>query len=417
MNKSILVLSYYANMPGACQAEWVDDRINAFINKGYKITLISSIGTFKHSNLNIKHVRVPTISPHGFLNEFDEICNRKIKYEPFIKFLLNLYYYIAIVIYKILVFFHLKSGEGRWTWFISSFITSIFLYKKYSFIYTTGGPASPHLTGIVFSKLTGIRHLAELQDPLSGDDIGRNKFSGFGLKIIEKFITQNADITLYCTKNAMIDARKKYFRNADKIFYVYPGSAIKQSKNIDVDKNTINITYLGSLYQTRNLDTVMSAIKILISENIQILGKLEINLYGNINKDIKIRIQNFEPKIINIHGLVSREVAMEKANSSDILLLIQNSDDRSTVTIPFKTYDYLKSGKLILGLIYKNQELKQILINHGHLACEVNDVFAIKNILSDLILHKFDKTKYDIKESNITPDFAAAKMLELINEK
>ena len=237
------------------------------------------------------------------------------------------------------------------------------------------------------------------------------------MKIIEKFITQNADITLYCTKNAMIDARKKYFRNADKIFYVYPGSAIKQSKNVDIDKNIINITYLGSLYQTRNLDTVMSAIKILISENIQVLGKLEINLYGNINKDIKIRIQNFEPKIINIHGLVSREVAMEKANSSDILLLIQNSDDRSIVTIPFKTYDYLKSGKLILGLIYKNQELKQILINHGHLACEVNDVPAIKNILSDLILHKFDKTKYDIKESKITPDFAAAKMLELINEK
>jgi hypothetical protein len=36
-HKKILVFSYYTNVPGVCQAEWVDDRIFAFIEKGYSM--------------------------------------------------------------------------------------------------------------------------------------------------------------------------------------------------------------------------------------------------------------------------------------------------------------------------------------------------------------------------------------------
>jgi len=419
MNKSILVLSYYANMPGACQAEWVDDRINAFIKEGYQITLLSSIGTFKHNINNIKHIRVPTISPHGFLNECDEIEKRKITYSKPKKFLIIFYKLVCKFIYKILLLLRLKSGEGRWTWFISSSLVGMFHLKNHKFIYSTGGPASPHLTGILLSKLTGIKLIAELQDPLSGEDIGRNKFSGFGLKIIENFITNHANVILYCTKNAMLDAKKKYVKNAEKIHYVYPGSYEIINNNLisNSNENKIKITYLGSLYQTRNLDTLMSAIRLLSLETKSLENLIEINLYGNINPDIKERILNFELNIIKIHGLVSREIAMEQAKNADILLLIQNSDNRSIVTIPFKTYDYLHSGKLIFGLIYKNDELRDILIRHGHLACEVDDIEMIKNALFSLIFKSKSELSVNVKNCTITPEFASKKMIELVDEK
>ena len=60
--KSILVLSYYSNVDDSCQAEWVDDRINPFIKKGYNIILISSILAKKSLNPNIKHFRIPSIN-------------------------------------------------------------------------------------------------------------------------------------------------------------------------------------------------------------------------------------------------------------------------------------------------------------------------------------------------------------------
>jgi hypothetical protein len=319
-----------------------------------------------------------------------------------------------------------KSGEGRWSWFLSSTIASILFRnsKKYEFIFTTGGPASAHLTGLFLAKLLGKKVICEFQDPLSGKDIGRNFLSQVGLKFFERFIINFSDCTIYCTENAMIEARVKYIKHTKKIYFVYPGSNIVDTitsnpiKTLAVETNIlpkkINITYLGSLYQTRNLDTLMQAIDELISEGKPISTLLEINLYGNINSDIKNRILNFKHKVIRIHGLVDRDSAMNMAHSADVLLLIQNTDDRSIVTIPFKTYDYLHTGKLIFGLIYRNDELEKMLFSHGHLVCQANDVNIIKHHILNLTEDLLQYTS-NIKKSIYTPALAVEQMINLIN--
>jgi hypothetical protein len=424
-SKEILIISYYTNMPGACQAEWVDDRIDAFIQKGYSVSIISASCCFKHQkNGIIKHLRVPTISPHGCSYEYEEIKRRKIFMNRYslIFIFLKLMNGINFILKKI----KFKSGEGRWSWFLSSTIASILFLnsKKYDFIYTTGGPASAHLTGLFLAKLLGKKVICEFQDPLSGKDIGRNLLSQIGLKFFERFIIKFSDCTIYCTENAMIEARVKYIKYTKKIYFVYPGSniidtiSLYSNKKLAVDINQlprkINITYLGSLYQTRNLDTLMHAIDELISEGKPITNLLDINLYGNINSDIKNRILNFKHKVIRIHGLVDRDIAMNMANSADVLLLIQNTDDRSIVTIPFKTYDYLHTGKLIFGLIYRNDELENMLFSHGHLVCQANDIKKIKHYILNLT-EEISQYTSNIKKSIYTPTLAVEQMINLIN--
>ncbi len=425
MTKSVFILSYYSNMPGACQAEWVDDRIEAFIEKGYSVSIISSSCCFKHQkNGIIKHVRVPTISPHGCRYEYEEIKRRGIfiyKWSLthlFLRTMSSINYFLEKI--------KLKSGEGRWTWFLSSTVASISLFnlRKYEFIFTTGGPASAHLTGLLLAKLFGKKVICEFQDPLSGKDIGRNAISQVGLKFFERFIIKYSDCTIYCTENAMIEARVKYKKYQKKIHFVYPGAntidanSLSQNNSISIENNSfpqkVNVTYLGSLYQTRNLDTFMQAIDEIISEGTPINTLLEINLYGNINSDIKNRIMNFKHKIIKIHGLVDRNIALNIANVADVLLLIQNTDDRSIVTIPFKTYDYLHTGKLIFGLTYRNDELENMLSSHGHLVCQADDINSIKRNILNLIN---DLTQYtsNIKKSKYTPALAVDQMIHLIN--
>jgi len=423
MSKSVFVVSYYSNMPGACQAEWVDDRIDAFIKKGYNVSILTASCCFKHKkNGIINHVRVSTISPHGCRYEYEEINRRNI---PINKWSLT-YFYLKIMskIYYLLERIGLKSGEGRWSWFISSSIASLFLFniRKHEFIFTTGGPASAHLTGIFLSKLFRKKVICEFGDPLSGKDIGRNGLSQLGLKFFEKFIIKYSDCTIYCTENAMFEAREKYKKYKNKIFYVYPGANTivnnSGTKLKSIESNTysnkINLTYLGSLYQTRNLDTIMEAIDELIAEGNPIDKQFEINLYGNINSDIKKRIIEFKHNVIKIHGLVDRDIAIDKANCADVLLLIQNTDDRSIVTIPFKTYDYLHTGKLIFGLTYRNNELENMLTSHGHVVCQANDIPSIKHNISHLIS---DISYYTgkIKASEYTPERAVENMLQLVN--
>ena len=83
MKNIVLVISHMANIPGCCQAEWVDDRIYELINRGYDIHVVSATHCFKYPK-NIKHYRVPSILPFEAMSEYNEIksMNIDIKSRP-----------------------------------------------------------------------------------------------------------------------------------------------------------------------------------------------------------------------------------------------------------------------------------------------------------------------------------------------
>ena len=96
------------------------------------------------------------------------------------------------------------------------------------------------------------------------------------------------------------------------------------------------------------------------------------------------------------------------------MLLVQHTDDRSALTIPFKVYDYLNTENLILGLTYKNQEIDQILSKFGHLYCPADSVSDIKKILNK-IFNNYEVLKKKIKQSDLNPSQAVDKMEEIIS--
>ncbi len=414
--KSILIYSYYSNMPGVCQAEWVDDRMFAFIKAGYDASLISATSCKKHTQKKIEHIRVPALSPYGAQLEYGMIKRYHIRLPAITRWYIRIMASLAPFFEKI----KLKSGEGRWTWVIAALVASFKLrsIRNKEFIFSTGGPPSAHLAGILIAKIFRKKIICEFQDPLSGKDIGRNRLSQAGLRFFEKIIIKHADCTLYCTKNAMLYARGQYRRHAHKIHFVYPGShkITNDATTIaDYTGKKIRITYLGSLYQTRNMDSMMKAIGEMIIEDKSVLEKIEVHIYGNMNPDIKERIESFPFPVLHIQGFVDRETAIRKAMEADILLLIQNTDDRSITTIPFKTYDYLHTGKLVLGLVYKNEELGQMLLKYGHIVCQADDVPAIKKNLLQLLS---DPARHFMgtKPSDLTPDLAVSEMLNLLDK-
>ena len=409
-DKNALVISFYTNLPGSCQAEWVDDRMNALIAKGFKITLISSRGVFKHENDSIRHIRIPCINPHGAKSELNEIESRKIK----INLLLRFYYRVMAFIDFIMKKIGLETGEGRWNWALSSLFSLFYGHGKYTFIYSTGGPASVHILGIVYAKLLRSKLFIELQDPLTGEDIGRNKFSKLGLSLFEKFFVKNAYRVIYCTKNACKYSKESYPKYEKKIHHIYPGSYLEQGvESKYFSEKKIRFTYLGSLYSTRNVTNLMEAIEKLHEYNPTYLNKFKIDLFGNIEEKILNEIKSFKHDIFVVNGLVSRELALNESLKSDVLLLIQNTDNRSMNTIPFKTYDYLRTGKLIFALTYNNKEINNLLTDHNHI---VADASNFENIYHGLkkIIDNISELNFKITKSKLTPMKAVEEMLELL---
>lgn len=401
-----------ANIPGCCQAEWVDDRVYEMLNCGkYDITVISATHCFRYPK-EIKHYRIPSILPFEAFSEYNEIkqMNIDISSRPF----LILYLKFMTLIYKLFNNFNFKllRGEGRWFWFFPTFLLLFLLVirNKYEFIYSTGGPASPHISNVLVSRLLNIKSIIELQDPLSGNDIGRNNFSRKALSIIESFLVKYSRNIVYATKSAMVSAKNKYPKFEDKFNFIYPGAKENIFKSSKIKNQKITFSYIGSLYQTRNLDVFLDALdKLKLDDKHDFI----INLYGWIADDVKARILNKKNNKIQIHGMISREKAQLEAMNSDVLLLIQHTDLRSALTIPFKLYDYLNTGNLILGMTYKNKEIDSILEDHSHMYCSAISPEEVGNKIN-LILNNLSYIKKDIKSSKLNPKNALLKMEKII---
>lgn len=397
-NEKILTITYFYATKGCCPAEWADDKVDSMCKLDKKIILLTSIFSRKNMNKNVIHYRIPSLSIPDFRHELNELKNDEMKI-PYIKLLFFIPFILTIglgldLLQKILTS---GNGGGKWSWMFPASVAALYLVLRYNCekIFTTGGPASAHLAGVFVKLLTRKELICELQDPLTGKDIGRTVNSAKMLNIVEKIMMSNANKVVFVTKNASELAKRKYCNLQVNIVAIYPGSRFyykSQSNNHELKK--LKLIHLGTLYSTRNLNTLIKAIDELIKENIINENQIEILNLGEIYGEIKKH--HLSRPYIKQESIKPRKEAISIASEFDISLLIQHADSRSESTIPYKTYDYINIGNPILALT-NSDELTELLSSHGHLAINVNNIVMIKNTLLNLLTH------YSEYKENISP--------------
>ena len=216
-------------------------------------------------------------------------------------------------------------------------------------------------------------------------------------------MSDKALLLIFLTKNAKESAKNRLYRK-DNLTYIYSGSFIKKFTN-KKKGNKIIFSHIGSLGGSRNLKSLLKAFETLCKKDNKYINKFEIILIGHCQKKVKKQIINFKYKkqIINLDKS-PRNKAYQKIEESDVLLLIQDTNDISIETIPSKIFEYLMSNRLILGLVHKNDELKNILKDSGHYAIEILDINSIVNGLKQIL----DGADKKIK----TPDFSVKKSVK-----
>lgn len=384
-SRRLLILSYYANMPGACQAEWLDDKIDSFHKLGCEVLVVSASCSGKYADQRVRQMRVPSISLHDFR---DEVASIRARGGQFPYGLLGALPVILTIgaFTDLCQYFAVRGvGDGRWSWGLSSFLAALYLQLRFEpdLIVTTGGPASAHIAGCLVGRLTNTPVISELQDPLSGGDIGRNAQAVGWLSKMERFIIAMADKTVYATKAAALFAKERY--GSDKIKSVYPGARdfhIRPTSKTSSESRVYRIVHLGTLYGTRNFKSICSAIDRLVSARVIAPSEIELINLGHVGKDVAEEIRH--KPYVKILKLVGRREALEFAAGCDLTLLIQHSGERSKVTIPYKTYDYLNLGNNVLGLL-NSAELTELLASLGHRSAAVDNVDAIEAQLSSLL--------------------------------
>lgn len=374
------MISYYVNTPGMACSHHLDDRLPELKKLGIAPVVLSSFLSPKSTEY--RHIRAPHIAPsaaqRGLRSRLKTRLKNKILYEAaaFVLFLPLLPFYL---IEKLFV----RAYPER-SWLAGALFPALWLAAspKREVIYCTGGHVHASLCGAIVSSLTGKPLIAEFQDPLRFIYPDLKLFEGKRSRAIERFIVKRAWRTVYLTRNAAEDAQKST-GNQEAIRHIYAGSGpaepvasgpalLGPGENLDVPdlsraskrrNEYCRIVHVGTLYQTRTFKPVLDVLDNLgnteIPFRIQLLGIVAPNVVE------EIEASPFKD-VVEISGVVDRSQALEAMQQADLQLLIQHRDEISTYTIPSKTFEYLNSGRRILGFLFHNEELESMLKEQGH---------------------------------------------------
>ncbi|AKF25268.1 hypothetical protein YH65_07595 [Sulfurovum lithotrophicum] len=383
---SWLILSHAAAKPGSAVSNHIDDRLPYLKAHGIQPIMLSCSTSGQYND--VPHYRTSeALLPSSLRSRVRNYLKSRIA----TKWIRQTFQGFALI--PILPFYALEKLlldiDAGWSWTFSVGKKGIALCEEYqpSCIYSTGGSISAHLAAMKIARHAGIPWIAEFQDPLVHDVWPYSRRSLWQYKFIERLICHRAQAVVFLTKAAM-EAAQRRTDLGNQGHYIYAGTSPKTLSISPYHKGaTMNFSHFGSMGGKRHFGYLFSGLDIVLKENPEWAKFICIHQYGSIDKSAKKIINDSIWKDnVTYHGLVKREIALKHMAETDCLLLIQNPEFWAQETIPAKTFEYLRMGRPILGFLYRNQELFEMLDKPQNSLAQVDDPQAIAKAIKKQIV-------------------------------
>lgn len=380
-----LILSYRALVAGSACSQHIDDRIPWLKQRG--ITPILLTGPVGGRSQDTLHFKAWSLAPSGIRFEIRHFLRKHLQKRWQFKCVETVVLLPIMPLYlleKIII-----NLESEWSWCFAAAFRGAYLQWRFKpqVVYSTGGSASAHAAALIMHRFFNSPWLAETQDPLVHDESWERSRAAFHLyKWLENMIGKYSTAFIFLTEQAMKNACNRMQTECSAAF-IYPGANEGFFQDgVHRPGKYFRLAHFGSLAGSRNLKAVLQALVLLFKENPEYATIIKLDLYGSLDGESMKEAQRLQlVHLIDHHGLVERQEALKKMQEADSLLLVQNTTFFSTETIPSKVYEYLMSRRPILGLVYKNRELEEILHAGGHQVVDAADADAVKLSLKNLI--------------------------------
>lgn len=232
--------------------------------------------------------------------------------------------------------------------------------NKIDIIYTTSSPYTAHLIGYELAKASGIKWIADFRDPWAS-----NQFVDFNFlirrkhSVLEARVVKKADNVLSVSQPIINDFIRRYSNEDKDKFVVIPNGYDEEdfsslSLNVSDDNYKFTIIYNGMIYGKRSPEKILMAIDNLIKKEKIDKDKIEIKFQGQIGNEHMGTIKYYEdmyPGIVKHGDQVSHEESLKELCRANALLLIIDEGPGSEGIYTGKIFEYIRSGKIILGII------------------------------------------------------------------
>ncbi len=404
-----LILSYRANIPGSACSQHIDDRLPHLQKQGIEPILLT--GPVGQKSTFWRHYRSLSIAPSGIRFELRHFLRRHLQKRWQFKIVETLLLLPVLPFYlleKIIV-----NLESEWSWGLLASLRGLLLCRRLQpeMLYSTGGSASAHIAALLIKNWTGIGWIAETQDPLVHDqDWRRSRLVLLLYKNLEQLICKQADLFVFLVQAAKEHCQQR--TGSCRAVTIYPGAEPSWFSQVQyVKSDRCRFAHCGSLAGTRNLAVFFQALEQVVSRRPELRRLVRVEVYGSFDSLSEREMKRLRlHDLVLLHGSIKRQEALTAMQQADCLLLIQNTIYFSCETIPSKVYEYLLTGRLILGLLHHNQELETMLTKNGHCVVPADDVqataAAIEALLDDW------KTEQQDKRTVVTETWTVAKAVD-----
>ncbi|MFT7187968.1 MAG: glycosyltransferase involved in cell wall biosynthesis [Sediminicola sp.] len=281
------------------------------------------------------------------------------------------------------------------------YLQQIIEKEKIQTIITTGPPHSVHLIGLKLKAKINLHWIADFRDPWSSIGYHKKlKLSKIAQKKhlqLESEVLNKADSIIVTSKTT-----KREFSNITNkpVNVITNGFDYAKDSAHKLD-DTFTIAHIGSLLSGRNPKVLWQALKQLTEENLDFKKVLVLELIGVVSKDVLESIQGHGLEdYIRLEGYVSHEKAIERQQSSQVLVLVEIDSEETKGIIPGKFFEYMNAERPILGVGPKGWEVAQMILetNTGS-AFTYTDCVGIKAQLLKWF-HEYQKGELHVKSGH-----------------
>ncbi len=370
-----LVLAHAFNMDGRAASQTITDKLPHLERAGIELVVLS--GVSGRHDVRYEHHQLWPAGPAGIRFEARHVLRKRLgnglRYRAAM-LPLSLLLLPFMLIEKLL-----RPVESSWSWWLSAYLKgrSLARARTFDLIYSTGGAFAAHIAGAALKRATGIRWLAEVHDPMVVPGTVPSTPQQKMQAQVETTICREADVAIWFTDQALASAKQRNPELGERGHMMLPGVdaplfALQPYKPGD----KFVIGHFGSLSLTRNLASTIAALDLLIDEQPDLDGRVELHVYGGPLDALSAAalasarystVRHFgRVEADPVSGKSGREQILQRMRSADVLLLLHGVEPICAEYIPSKMYEYLWMQRPILALVYRNAQMAKLLLQEKH---------------------------------------------------
>ncbi len=245
--------------------------------------------------------------------------------------------------------------------------------KKIELIFSTAPPFSNHLLASRVKEITGLPLVVDYRDSWT------NNHFQTGMWDWQKSILRNQERGVVATTDCII-CLDTFMRSELIASYPDIGERIQvlphgfDPEDFDQENSTsdfnyiegaLNFLYSGLFYEHNQPDSFFKAFYELFKVRPEIKDKVRLHFQGGLDQRIKRLAKDLAiDDIIVDYGYVSHKKAANNLQNADVLWMISNFDRSLKQIKSGKLFEYIGTGKPILGLVHPS-EATEVLLKYG----------------------------------------------------